>query len=52
MKSFSKQPKDETTDPAVANETARAKRFRNLCAVHQRQREIEAGQLQRGGMAK
>jgi hypothetical protein len=52
MKSFSKQPKGETIDPAVANETARAKRFRNLCAVHQRQREVEAGQLQRGGMAK
>jgi hypothetical protein len=35
-----------------ANETARAKRFRKLCSVHQKQREIEAGQLQRGGMAK
>ncbi|MES2468613.1 MAG: hypothetical protein V4675_15015 [Verrucomicrobiota bacterium] len=32
-----------------ANEAARAKRFRKLCAVHQRQREMEAGQPQQGG---
>ncbi len=52
MKSSSKQTKGETIDPAVVNETAQAKRFRKLCAIHQKQREIEAGQLQRGGMAK
>jgi hypothetical protein len=29
-----------------ANDTAQAKRFRKLCAVHQRQRETEALELQ------
>ncbi len=35
-----------------ANEAARAKRFRKLCAIHQRQREVEAEQLQQGGRQK
>jgi hypothetical protein len=34
-----------------ANEAARAKRLRNLRAVHYRQREIEALQRQQGGPA-
>jgi len=34
-----------------ANEAARAKRFRKLCSVHQRQRDLEAAELQQKEVA-
>lgn len=34
-----------------ANETARAKRFRKLCSVHQKQRDLEAAELQQKEVA-
>ena len=34
-----------------ANETARAKRFRKLCSVHQKQRDMEAAELQQKEVA-
>ena len=34
-----------------ANEAARAKRFRKLCSVHQKQRDMEATELQQKEVA-